>query len=79
MIQITINNKSHQLGAPLPEHIFEASFTTAPTISFVRIAPDQATFLKQWFNQFIDRCTCEWVLVNNTYCRVDELTKFEGL
>lgn len=25
----------------------------------------------------IDNCTCEWVIYNNTYCRADELTKFE--
>lgn len=79
MIQILINNKQHQLGAPLPAHIFHASFTISPLTTRIQIPLDQAIALKHWFNQFIDACRCEWIFVNNTYYRVDELTPFKDI
>lgn len=76
-MQITINGIPTQLGGALPSEITSCEINANPlTLALTYVQPDQLLYLKQWFNTLIDNCTCEWVIYNNTYCKVDELTKF---
>ena len=77
-MQIIINGTLTQLGGALPNEITSCEINADPlTLSFTYVQPHQLPLLKQWFNTLIDNCTCEWVIYNNTYCKVDELTKFD--
>ena len=77
-MQIIINGIPIQLGGTLPSEITSCEIIADPlTLSFTYVQPNQLPLLKQWFNTLIDNCTCEWVIFNNIYCKVDELTKFD--
>lgn len=76
-MQIIINGIPTQLGGALPSEITSCEINADPRmLALIYVQPDQLPYLKQWFNTLIDNCTCEWVIYNNTYCKVNELTKF---
>lgn len=77
-MQIVINGTLYALGQPLPSEITSCEITAdLITLAFTKIPSSQIVLLKQWFNTLIDNCTCEWIIYNNTFYRVDELTKFD--
>ena len=77
-MQIIINGIPTQLDGALPSEITSCEINADPlTLALIYVQPDQLPYLKKWFNTLIDNCTCEWVIYNNTYYKVDELTKFD--
>ena len=78
MFQILINGIVFNIGQPLPSEITSVSIIYPPFIH-VPIHESQLNAVKQWFNQLISNCTCEWIILNDTFYRVDELTKFEDI
>jgi len=78
-MQILINNKQHALGQPLPAKITSCYIILDPVEGLMRFHPSQLPLVKQWFNTLIDNANCEYYVVNNTYYRVEELTKFTDI
>lgn len=76
MLQIYINGILFNLGQPLPETITSLEIIYQALIP-IQYPLDQDKAIKSWFNQLIDKCTCEYASYNHTLCRVDELTKFD--
>ena len=63
------------MGCPLPDTITEFAIQTN---SFIRLQvdPAQATFIKAWFNDIVDRLDTEYVLYNGTLVKSIELRRF---
>jgi len=78
-MHILINNKQHALGQPLPNKITSCHIVVNPMETMMRFHPSQLPQVKQWFNTLIDNADCEYYVVNSTYYRVDELTKFSDI
>ena len=78
MFQILINGIVFNIGQPLPAEIYSCSIIYPPFLH-IPIEHSNAPLIKQWFNQLISNCTCEWVILNDTFYRVDELNKFEDI
>ena len=78
-MQILINNKQYAIGQPLPNKINSCYIILSPIARMMRFHPTQLPQVKQWFNTLIDNANCEHYIVNNTYYRVDELTKFTDI
>ena len=75
MFQILINGTLFNIGQPLPTPITSVSIIY-PIGFRIPFHPDQRPLIEQWFNTLIDNCTCEWIVLNDTFYRVDELNKF---
>ena len=78
MFQIMINGTVFNIGQPLPPIIYHCSIIYPPFVR-IQVPKDQLLLIKQWFNQLITNCTCEYIFFNDIYYRVDELNKFEDL
>ena len=78
MLQILINGIVFNIGQPLPAEITSVSIIYHP-LTFLQVPKEHLPAIKQWFNQLISNCTCEWIIFNDTFYRVDELNKFEDI
>ena len=74
-ILISINRQQVQIGCPLPDTITEFAIQTNPFIR-VQVDPAQATYIKAWLNNLVDRLDIEYVLYNGTLIKSTELRKF---
>jgi hypothetical protein len=74
-ILISINKQHVQLGSPLPDVITELAIQTNPFI-LLQVDSAQATFIKAWLNDVVDRLDTEYVLYNGTLIKSTELRKF---
>ncbi len=75
LILISINKQSVQLGCKLSNKITEFAVQTNPFIR-LEVEPAQATFIKAWLNDIVDRLDTEYVLYNGTLVKSAELRKF---
>ena len=74
-ILILINNQPVQIGCPLPNTITEFAIEISPFIRF-QVDPVQATCIKAWLNDVVNRLDTEYVLYNGTLIKSTELRKF---
>lgn len=74
-ILISINKQQVQLGSSLPNTITEFAVQTNPFL-LIQVDPAQATFIKAWLNDIVDRLNTEYVLYNGTLIKSTELRKF---
>ena len=74
-ILISINKQQVQIGCLLPDTITEFAIQTNPLIR-LQVDPAQATFIKAWFNDIVDRLDTEYVLYNGTLIKSTKLRKF---
>ena len=74
-ILISINKQQVQIGCVLPNTIIEFAIQTNPLIR-LQVDPAQATFIKAWFNDIVDRLDTEYVLYNGTLIKSTKLRKF---
>ena len=74
-ILISINKQLVQLGCKLSNKITEFAVQTNPFIQ-LQVDPAQATFIKSWLNDIVDRLDTEYVLYNGTLIKSAELRKF---
>ena len=74
-ILISINKQLVQLVCKLPNKITEFAVQTNPFIR-LEVEPAQATFIKSWLNDIVDRLDTEYVLYNGTLLKSAELRKF---
>ncbi|MFW9601363.1 MAG: hypothetical protein ACMV1B_03480 [Prevotella sp.] len=74
-ILISINKQLVQLGCKFPNKITEFAVQTNPFIR-LEVEPAQATFIKSWPNDIVDRLDTEYVLYNGTLIKSAELRKF---
>lgn len=74
-ILISINKQQVQIGCLLPDTITEFAIQTNPLIR-LQVDPAQATFIKAWFNDIVDRLDTEYVLYNGTLVKSTKLRKF---
>lgn len=74
-ILIRINKQLVQIGCKLPDKITEFAVQTNPLIR-LEVDPAQATFIKSWLNDVMDRLDTEYVLYNGTLIKSAELRKF---
>ena len=74
-ILISINKQLIQLGCKLSNKITEFAVQTNPFIR-LEVEPAQATFIKSWLNDIVDRLDTEYVLYNGTLIKSAELRKF---
>ena len=76
MLQISLNNQPYQIGQPLPDAISSCHITYLSQFGqMVLIPKEQEPLIRQWFLDMISRCTCEYLSINDTLYRVDELPK----
>ena len=74
-ILISINKQHVKLGSPLPDVITELAIQTNPFI-LLQVEPAQATFIKAWLNDVVDKLDPEYVLYNGTLIKSTDLRKF---
>ena len=74
-ILISINKQLVQLGCKLSNKITEFAVQTNPFIR-LEVEPAQATFIKSWLNDIVDRLDTEYILYNGTLIKSAELRKF---
>ena len=74
-ILISINKEQVQIGCPLSNTITEFAIETNPFIR-LQVDPAQATFIKAWLNDVVDRLGTEYVLYNGTLVKSTDLRKF---
>lgn len=74
-ILISINKQQVQLGCILPDKITEFALQTNSFIQ-LQVDPAQATWIKAWLNDVVDRLDTEYVLYNETLVKSTELRKF---
>ena len=74
-ILISINKQLVQIGCKLPDKITEFAVQTNPFIR-LEVEPAQATFIKSWLNDVMDRLDTEYVLYNGTLIKSAELRRF---
>lgn len=74
-ILISINKKQVQIGCLLPDIITEFAIQTNPFIR-LKVEPAQATYIKAWFNDIVDRLNTEYVLYNGALIKSTDLRKF---
>ena len=72
-ISVSINNQLVELGAPLPDSIYEFS-----VLLFMNATLDAASVvaLKAWLNNIVDRLDTDYVSYNNVLIPTNELVKF---
>lgn len=64
-----------QIGCPLPNIITEFAVEISPFIR-LQVDPAQATFIKAWLNNVVDRLDTEYVSYNGTLIKSTDLRKF---
>ena len=74
-ILISINKQQVQLGCKLSNKITEFAVHTTLFIR-LEVEPAQATWIKAWLNDIVDRLDTEYVLYNGTLVKSTELRKF---
>lgn len=74
-ILISINKQQVQIGCPLPDIITELAIQTNPFIR-LQVDPAEATYIKAWLNDVVDRLDTEYVLYNGTLVKSTDLRKF---
>lgn len=74
-ILISINKQLVQLGCKLSNKITEFALQTNPFIR-LEVEPAQATWIKAWLNDIVDRLDTEYILYNGTLIKSAELRKF---
>lgn len=74
-ILISINKEQVQIGCQLPDIITELAIQTNPFIR-LQVDPTQATYIKAWLNDVVDRLDTEYVLYNGTLVKSTDLRKF---
>ena len=74
-ILISINKQQVQIGCLLPDTITEFAIQTNPFIQ-LEVDPAQATFIKAWLNDVVDRLDTEYVSYNGTLVKSTDLRKF---
>lgn len=74
-ILISINKQQVQLGCILSDKITEFALQTNPFIR-LEVEPAQATFIKAWLNDVVDRLDTEYVLYSGTLVKSTDLRKF---
>lgn len=74
-ILISINKQQVQLGCILPDKITEFAVHTTLFIR-LEVEPAQATWIKAWLNDIVDRLDTEYILYNGTLIKSAELRKF---
>ena len=74
-ILISINKQLVQIGCILPDKITEFALQTNPFIQ-LQVDPAQATWIKSWLNDVVDRLDTEYVTYNETLVKSAELRKF---
>ena len=74
-ILISINKQLVQLGCKLSNKITEFALQTNPFIQ-LQVDPAQATFIKTWLNDVVDRLDTEYVSYNGTLIKSTDLRKF---
>ena len=76
MLEIILNNQSHQIGQPLPDAISSCHIVYLSQFGQMLLIPkEQEPLIRQWFLDMIARCTCEYLSINDTLYRVDELPR----
>ena len=72
-ISVSINNQLVELGAPLPDSIYEFS-----VLLFMNVALNAASTIavKAWLNNIVDRLDTDYVSYNNVLIPTNELVKF---
>lgn len=76
MLEIILNDQPYQIGQPLPEAISNCHITYMSQFGqLLLIPPEQVPLIKAWLIDMISRCTCEYLTINDTLYRVDELPK----
>ena len=72
-ISVSINNRLVELGAPLPDSIYEFS-----VLLFMNVALNAASTIavKAWLNNIVDRLDTDYVSYNNVLIPTNELVKF---
>jgi len=77
MYQIIVNGSLTQIGEVIPTKVTGLTVTYRPNpLQRVVIHKSKVVWVKKWFNQLIDSCSCEWVVYNNVYILTDDLQKF---
>ncbi len=74
-ILISINKQLVQIGCALPDKITEFAVQTDPFI-LLEVDHAQATWIKAWLNDIVDRLDTEYVLYNGTLVKSTDLRKF---
>ena len=74
-ILISINKEQVQIGCPLPDMITEFAIETNPFIR-LQVDPAEATFIKAWLNDVVDRLDTEYISYNGTLIKTTDLRKF---
>ena len=74
-ILISINKQQVQIVCQLPDIITELAIQTNPFIR-LQVDPAEATYIKAWFNDIVDRLDTEYVLYNGTLVKSTDLRKF---
>lgn len=74
-ILILINNQSVQIGCQLPDVITQFSLDLNPLIQ-LQCEQHEATYIKAWLNDVVDRLDTEYVLYNGTLIKSTDLRKF---
>lgn len=76
MLEIILNNQPYQIGQPLPESISSCHINYISQFGQIILIPkEQQPVIRQWLINMISRCTCEYLTINDTLYRVDELPK----
>lgn len=66
MLTITVNNQPTELGAPLPDAIYQADITLAThPLMRIPIPTYQIPIIKNWCKTLITNATCEYITYNN--------------
>ena len=74
-ILISINKQQVQIGCQLPDVITQLSLDLNPFIQ-LQCEQHEATFIKAWLNNVVDRLDTEYVLYNGTLIKSTDLRKF---
>ena len=76
MLQIYLNNQPYQIGQPLPATITSCHIDYLSQFGQMLLIPkEQEPIIRQWLLDMISRCTCEYLSINDTLYKVDELPK----
>ena len=76
MLEIILNNQPYQIGQPLPDTISSCHITYMSQFGQLLLVPsEQVPLIKGWLIDMISRCICEYLTINETFYRIDELPK----
>ena len=76
MLEIILNDQPYNIGQPLPDTISSCHINYMSQFGqMLLVPPEQVPLIKSWLIDMISRCTCEYLTINDTFYRVDELPK----